>query len=45
MGRISKERMKRRKGKKRRPIKERNGSYHWEGLKLMRKKWERKVKR
>ena len=44
MGRILKERMKRRKGKKRQ--KEIDGSYqHWEGFKLVRKKRERKVKK
>ena len=43
--RISKERMKMRKEKKRRQIKESNGSCHWEGLKLMRKKRVKKVKK
>ena len=38
MGRILKERMKRRKGKKRRRIKKSDGSCHWEGFRLMRKK-------
>ena len=42
--RISKER---RKGKikKRRQIKESNSACHWEGFKLMIKKWKRKVKK
>ena len=37
--------MKRRKGKKRRQIKESNGSCHWKGFELMRKKKERKVEK
>ena len=45
MGRISKERIKRKKGKKRRQIKESNGSCHCEGYNAMKKKRERKVKK
>ena len=47
MGRISKERIKKeeRKEKKRRQIKESNGSCHWKGFELTIKKEERKVKK
>ena len=37
--------MKRRKEKKRRQIKESNGSCHWKGFELMRKKRVRKFKK
>ena len=45
LGRISKERMNSRVGKKRGQIKESNGSGHWEGFKLMRKKGKGKSTR